>query len=147
MPDALPPIETAIPAGYEPHDLRMGYAELLGPIYRCLRDEEEWLALRVAPRHANMGPMAHGGLIASLADIVMGRLTLQLQREQRRGCVSVTLSIDYLRSAPLGSWLEASARAERVGGSLAFLSCRLLADGELVAQGRSVLKYISRKTS
>lgn len=137
---------SSIPEGYEPHNLRMGYAALLGPLYRCVRGDREWLALRVEPRHANMGPMAHGGLIASLADIVMGRRTLQLQQEQRRGCLSVTLSIDYLRSAPVGSWLEAAARPERVGGSLAFISCELLADGELVAQGRSVLKYITRKT-
>lgn len=142
MPDPL----ASVPAGYAPHDLRMGYAELLGPVYRCLKDDAEWLGLRVAPRHANLGPMAHGGLIASLADIVMGRLTLRLQ-EQKRGCVSVTLNIEYLRSAPLGSWLEACATPERVGSSLAFVSCRLLADGELVALGHSVLKYLPRKSA
>lgn len=132
----------AIPDDYGRYDLGMGYSDLLGPLYRAMRADEEWFGLRIEERHCNRRPMAHGGVLTSLADIVMGRLVV-LQDPQQRGCLSVNLYLDFMDIAPLGCWLEAHARLERLGRQIAFTSCELRADGRLCAQGRSTLKYLS----
>lgn len=85
--------------------------------------------------------MDHGGLAASLADIILGRAAMAASTP-RRGCLTANLSIDYLDSAPLGGWLEGCAVIERAGRSLSFASCRLLANGKPVATGRTVLKLL-----
>ncbi|MFT3754472.1 MAG: PaaI family thioesterase [Pseudoxanthomonas sp.] len=131
----------APPEGYAPCDLRIGFVDLIGPLQRRIVDGVEWFGLRIEPRHANRGPMAHGGLLASFADIVLGRAAM-LASQPRRGCVTVNLSIDYLRSAPLGAWLETTACVERSGNSMAFLSCRILADDEVCALAHATLKYL-----
>jgi len=133
--------ERAAPEGYREHALQMGYADLIGPLYRRIVDQQEWLGLRVEQRHRNRGAMAHGGLVASLADILIGRAAVKA-REPRRGCLSVSLSLEYLSPAPLGCWLDGYATIDRAGGSLAVVSCRLFADGEPAAQARGVLKYL-----
>jgi uncharacterized protein (TIGR00369 family) len=131
-----------IPDGYAAYPLYMGYSDLIGPLYRRMEGDTEWFGLRIEQRHANRGPMAHGGLIATLADIVIGRVALKAQ-QTKRGCLSINLNVDYLRNAPLGSWLTASALAERIGSSIGFVSCRIVADDELVAQARGILKYLA----
>jgi uncharacterized protein (TIGR00369 family) len=133
----LPP-----PEGYEPYELRVRYADYIGPFHRCVKDGVEWFALRVEPRHANGGPMAHGGMIASLADIVLGRAAVR-GISPKRTCLTISLSVDYLESAPLGSWLEACAVPERIGRSIAFVKCRMMADEKHIAQARAVLKLIA----
>ncbi len=131
-----------IPQGYEVYPLHMGYTDLIGPLYRRTHEDAEWFGLRIEPRHANRGPMAHGGLIASLADIVVGRAAARTQ-DPRRGCLSIHLEVDYLRTVPIGSWFEASATPVRVGSSVGFVDCQMLADGELAAKARGILKFLS----
>lgn len=130
------------PFGYEPYIRPIGFLNLIGPVYRRLVDGTEWFGLHVEAEHANQGPMAHGGLIASLADILLGRAAI-VASSPRRGCLTANLSVDYLANAPLGSWLEGVATIERSGSNLSFASCRLFADGKPVATGRAILKHLT----
>ena len=135
-----------LPPGYEPYVRPIGFLNLIGPVYRRIDNGTEWYGLRLEAQHANQGPMAHGGLMASLADIILGRAAI-VASTPKRGCLTVSLSIDYLDSAPLGSWLEGMATIERAGRNLSFASCRLLADGKPVASGRAVLKLLPTPTT
>lgn len=129
------------PPGYEPYVRPIGFLNLIGPVYRRIDNGTEWFGLRLEAQHANQGPMAHGGLVASLADIILGRAAI-VASTPKRGCLTVNLSIDYLDRAPLGCWLEGMATIERAGRNLSFASCRLLANGKPVATGRAVLKLL-----
>lgn len=50
----------------------------------------------------------------------------------------MSLTIDFLRPAKPGDWVESRTRVERVGGTLAFADCSLTADGREIVRSRAV---------
>jgi uncharacterized protein (TIGR00369 family) len=107
-----------------------------------LRGEEEIrLGLRIADRHCNTGGHAHGGLVASLADLgLIHAVSVARERrgEARAWLGTVSLAVDYLGPAPVGAWLEIRARVTRLGQRLAFVEGPMLADGAHVARASAV---------
>jgi uncharacterized protein (TIGR00369 family) len=110
-----------VPPGFEP--LRRGgpYAAALGPLY--LRHDGSGdgivIALRVEQRHTNMRGIAHGGMLASLADCALG-IGLAIACDGRHSFVTVNLSNDFLDAARPGDWLEGHVEVQRIGRRMAF---------------------------
>jgi uncharacterized protein (TIGR00369 family) len=102
------------------------------PVYYRELDGAVQLGLRVAEPHCNSRGFAHGGLIASLADNAMG-LSLWLAT-QVAGSVTTHLSLDYMRSARCGQWLQFEPRVVRVGKNLGVVDALVIADGAVVAR-------------
>jgi acyl-coenzyme A thioesterase PaaI-like protein len=97
----------AIPPGFAPRPLGGGFMELAGPLY-VRRDAagRGTFGLLIEPRHCNVKDMCHGGMLAALADVVLGIGGLE-QAEVKGFFITVSLSQDFLAPVPLGSWLEA----------------------------------------
>lgn len=117
------------------------YARELGPFHVLRGEAEVRLGLRVRPRHCNTAGMAHGGLVASLADL--GMIHAVSVRRERAGQArvplsTVSLSVDYLGPAPEGCWLEIRAVVTRLGGSIAFVEGGIFADGAHVGRASAV---------
>jgi acyl-coenzyme A thioesterase 13 len=96
------------------------------------------LVLRAA--HLNGSGSVHGGALATLVDWAGGLAIASHDARERTG-VSVDIHVAYLAGAREGDTLEIDARADRVGGSVAFSSVdvyRLDAGGARVpvAMGR-----------
>eukprot|EP00884_Botryococcus_braunii_P006371 jgi/Botrbrau1/15735/Bobra.4_1s0104.2 len=76
----------------------------------------------------------HGGCIATLVDVVTSAALVTLVR---RPSVSLTMSIDYLNPAELGTVVEIEGRVVKHGKSIAVTECDIRrADGTIVAQGK-----------
>ncbi|MBY0394878.1 MAG: PaaI family thioesterase [Thermoleophilia bacterium] len=130
-----------IPAGYVRATHGGAFAAGIGPLFALRGEREIRLGLRVEARHCNNAGAAHGGLVASLADLGLIHAVgvLRERAGQPRVPIStVTLSLDYLGPAPEGSWLEIHARVTRLGGSLAFVEGTLLADEAQVGRASAV---------
>lgn len=95
------------------------------------------LALAVAAAHTNARRLAHGGLIAALADNAMG-LACVLATDGLTGLVTASLSVDLIASARIGDWIEFRARPVRVGRRLAFGECFVSTPERLVARASAV---------
>jgi uncharacterized protein (TIGR00369 family) len=133
--------EAPAPEGYVRATHGGPYAADLGPFYALRGEREVRLGLRVLRRHCNTAGMAHGGLVASLADLGLIHAVGVLRERQGQPRVplsTVTLSLDYLGPAPEGCWLEARAEVTRLGGSLAFVEGTLFADGARVGRASAV---------
>ena len=133
--------EDDAPEGYVPATHGGPYARELGPFHVLRGDAEVRLGLRVQPRHCNTAGMAHGGLVASLADL--GLIHAVSVRRERGGqprvpLSTVNLSLDYLGPAPAGCWLEIRAVVTRLGGSIAFVEGGIFADGAHVGRASGV---------
>ena len=103
-----------------------------------MRDGDAFiLALEVAVAHTNSRGLAHGGLIAALADNAMG-LACVLARPELGGVVTANLSIDLIGAANQGDWLAFRARPLRLGRSLCFADCAVSAGERLVARASAV---------
>lgn len=128
--DAVPPGFVALDPSHGP------YHDLIGPVHVREGDEGPRFGLRVAERHENQSGMAHGGLLASLVDIALGRVI----RAQADGeaASTVSLTLDFLRPVNPGEWLEASVTVDRLGRRLAFADCSLRAADREVVRARAV---------
>jgi uncharacterized protein (TIGR00369 family) len=112
------------------------------PIWVRPLEQAVQLAVRIAPAHCNSRGFLHGGVIASLADNAMG-LTLALTTSS--GGVTVGLTIDYVRSASPGQWLQIEPRLIRSGGKLGFVDALVTADGETIARANATFRLVEAR--
>ncbi len=90
------------------------------------------------PRHANGNDIAHGGLVAAMADSATGAaVSTTLAAGQR--IATVDLGMDYHRPVALGHGsIVAEAVVTHTGRRLAHADCVVRVGGRVVATGRAV---------
>jgi acyl-coenzyme A thioesterase 13 len=130
------------PDGFQPL-VWPGFCALIGPLQA--RPEADGpgvvIGLRIKPRHANKGGYAHGGLVATLADIA---LTNSVLRRSGPDFLIVTCSInlDFIGAVETGEWLEAHTIVTKSEGSLAFAQCDLLVGSRKIVHASGVMKRV-----
>jgi acyl-coenzyme A thioesterase PaaI-like protein len=127
----------------EPHPDQGPFLEHIGPV---LRREDGVLTLRIEERHLNAGGTAQGGLLATLVDFALGRAIEAGRDDGEAGAgnqATVSLTTDFLAAAKPGDVVEAHARVERIGGSLAFADCSLRVGDREIVRGRAVFAVLS----
>ncbi len=130
-----------VPEGYVRATHGGPFAADLGPFFVLRGEAGVRLGLRVVRRHCNTAGMAHGGLVASLADLGLIHAvgwTRERQGHAKVPMSTVSLTLDYLGPAPEGCWLEIRAEVTRLGGSLGFVEGMITADGERVGRASGV---------
>ena len=111
----------ALPDGYVPFHRSGPFLDMVGPLYERIDGEALLRGLRVEERHCNRRGFAHGGLLVTLADLVLG---YNLVRSGGHGGgITVSLTTDFADSARPGDWLEARADVQKATGSVAFANC------------------------
>lgn len=141
MDDSPVPPEDSPPPGFVRATHGGPYAADLGPFWVERGERLVRLGLRVRRRHCNSAGAAHGGMVASLADLGLIHAVSVLRERQGQERVplsTVSMSIDYLGPAPEGSWLEIASEVTRLGGSLAFVEGSMTAEGRRVARASGV---------
>lgn len=126
-----------VPDGFTALKLRPNpYIDACGPLYGKREGEpggehgsERFvLGLRVERRHCNPGGTCHGGMLSTLADMLLV-LGSGVQSGLHRYMVTINLSSDFMSAAPEGCWLEGRMQVLRVTRNLVF--CQgLLTQGE-----------------
>jgi len=131
-----------IPAGFRRVDLaRNPFLDRVGPLYARLADGEFVLGFRVEPGHCNPGGTCHGGMMSTLADMLL-ILGANAQANLQRYMTTVNLTLDFLGPAPNGCWLEGRAQVLRVTRSLVFAQGTMTRDGEPVLRASAILKPV-----
>ena len=128
------------PDGFAPHPRRSPVTTPWEPIFARTTDAATILGVRLAEPHTNSRGLAHGGVLAALADNAMG-LSVAM-RDPARSPVTVSLHLDYLGQAKLGQWLDFTTVFVRVGGTLAFADCHVHADGNVIAKASATFRLL-----
>lgn len=131
----------ALPAGFG--RLRLGgeFIAANGPLYERFEGEDYQLGFRVEKRHTNTMGICHGGMMATFCDMLLPITAFRrTENLQARFLPTVSLDIDYLAPAPLGSWVQGQAQVLRTTRSLVFAQGLVTADGEPVARVSGVFK-------
>ncbi|CAI5690739.1 acyl-coenzyme A thioesterase 13 [Oreochromis aureus] len=92
--------------------------------------------MRVDEEHTNRGGTLHGGLTATLVDVVS---TMAIMYSERGAPgVSVDMNITYMNAAKMGEDVLITAQVLKQGRSLAFATVDLTnkVTGKIIAQGR-----------
>lgn len=132
----------SIPEGFTPYDDGGPFIDLVGPVYVKGEGEGRTFGLRIEAKHLNVGGVAQGGLLATVADFSLGR-AIRAGRDDDQQAATVSLTTDYLGPAKEGDWLESTTRVERVAERMAFADCSLRVDGREIVRARAVLAAVS----
>ncbi|CAM4632962.1 hypothetical protein PO909_004811 [Leuciscus waleckii] len=92
--------------------------------------------MKVEEEHTNRGGTLHGGLTATLVDVIS--TTAIMYTERGAPGVSVDMNITYMNAAKIGEDILITAQVLKQGRTLAFATVDLTnkANGKLIAQGR-----------
>lgn len=126
-----------VPTGFTPFPRQGPFLETVGPIHVREGGSELVLGLRAEERHANHRGTVQGGLLSTFADFALGR-AIDADAEDDKPRATVSLTVDFLKPAQLGDWIESRTRVDRVGGTLAFADCSLTVEGREVVRARAV---------
>mgnify|MGYP003326954505 FL=1 len=133
MTDAL------VPEGFRKLDVRDDFVGLVGPLWYKPEGDRLRIGLPLETRHGNPMGWAHGGLLVTVADMVMGAGS-----GYATGILwphpTVSLSTEFVKGAKLGQWLEGGARIARRTINFCFCSCDLVCGGEVVLIASGVFK-------
>lgn len=127
-----------VPEGFEPYPDQGSFLEHVGPVY--VREEDGGGAafgIRAEERHANHRGSVQGGFLSTLADFALGR-AIGRDADDVKARATASLTVDFLKPAVPGDWIEARAKADRVGGTLAFADCTLTVGGDEIVHSRAV---------
>ena len=135
---------SGIPDGFAPFKLSMGFLESNGPLYGKWADDHLLLGFRVELRHCNPGQVAHGGMLATFADMLLP-IASRFQSKIDMGFLpTVNLSCDFLAPAPLGAWVEGRADPVKTTKNLLFAQGLATADGEPCLRANGIFKITQR---
>lgn len=134
-----------VPPGFEKLQRGGPYVAALGPLY-CRRDGGAiTIGMRIEERHANMRGIAHGGMLASLADSALG-IGLTLFCDGRHSFVTANLSTDFVDAARPGDWVEAHIDVQRIGNRMAFANCYLQVGDKRILRASGVFAVMKPLT-
>ncbi|HMO45640.1 MAG TPA: PaaI family thioesterase [Rubrivivax sp.] len=128
-------IENAVPAGYTRIDAPPGFVRHVGEFH--VHAQRPVLGLRITAEHLNSMRIAHGGLLATLADTAFGVLLKRLL-SLPGSPPTVNLSLDYLSPAREGDWVEAEVELHKAGRRIVNASCMLRAEGRPLVRASGV---------
>lgn len=100
--------------------------DMLGAEFLSCDAQEKTLTLgfHVEDWMSNPNGTLHGGLLATASDMTMGMLARYYK--QQRNCVTVQLSVNYLRTVEADAGFYVCAKAEKAGRRVLFMSAAVL---------------------
>jgi uncharacterized protein (TIGR00369 family) len=128
----------SLPENTPGFDMYMPFAELLGLRVGYKRTGDVGLELDLREQHMNSWRVAHGGVVMSMLDIVMGMSAKSLD-ETSIGATTVELKTNFIKAAT--GCVFARGLAQRAGRSLVFAEGELRNDAqELLARATGTFK-------
>ncbi|HEX5784314.1 MAG TPA: PaaI family thioesterase [Burkholderiaceae bacterium] len=135
----------ACPESFVPLFRSSPFLDATGPYFCKPLGKGFVVGIRVEPRHTNSSGTAHGGLLATLADVSLGYVTATSQDPPLR-MTTTSLGLDYVGTAKLGAWLEAEVNVVKVGSRLAVATALISSDGAPVASARAAFQVVGQVT-
>ena len=126
-----------VPEGFVPFENPGPYLDHIGPILVRQDGDQLVFGLRADERHANHRGTVQGGLLSTLADFALGR-AIEADADDDKDRATVSLTVDYLKPAEPGDWIETRTRVDRVGSTLSFADCSLTVGDREIVRARAV---------
>jgi uncharacterized protein (TIGR00369 family) len=125
------------PSGFSAFPNQGPFLEHVGPILTKDDGDELVLAIQAEDRHANHRGTVQGGLLSTFADFALGR-AIEADADDGKDRATVSLTVDFLKPAMPGDWIESRTRVDRVGGTLSFADCSLCVGDKEIVRARAV---------
>ena len=135
---------TPIPEGFR--KLRVGGAfmsgvgPLMGRLIHINGKPQVQIGFQVEQRHTNPMGVCHGGMMATLADMLAAISVPYQSNLPRHFLPTVSLQLDFLAAVKLGDWVQAQADILRTTRNLVFIQGLIHANGELALRVSAIHK-------
>jgi acyl-coenzyme A thioesterase PaaI-like protein len=119
----------------------MGFNELVGPIW-ARRDGDVLVnGFLVMDKHLNFRRNLHGGMLATFADSVLGRMVFNAVKP--RPSVTIQLNMHYVGPVTLGDFVAGRGEIVRTTGSVVFVAGRFTVGSSVVATADGIWKILN----
>lgn len=129
-----------IPAEFSVMKLRSNpFIDPIGPLYGKREDDSIALGLIIEPRHCNPGGTCHGGMLMTLADMLL-LLNCNVQSGIEQYMITVNLTCDFVGPAMQGDWIEGRATVPRASKNMIFANGLFTSEDKPVARVNGIFK-------
>ncbi|MDC1096309.1 PaaI family thioesterase [Pelagibacteraceae bacterium] len=90
--------------------------------------------------HLNLGKIAHGGYLSTIADTGMGTAAHKVAGDRR--CVTINLNIKFITAAKLGEKLLGKVKILKKTKTLVFISCEINSSKDIVVIASGTWKIL-----
>ena len=99
------------------------------------------LGFRVEARHCNPMGNLHGGMMATFGDMLLAFSANRKNKVARQHFLpTISLQLDYLAGAKLGSWVQGEGTVLRATRNMMFMQGMLTADDLPIARASGIFK-------
>jgi uncharacterized protein (TIGR00369 family) len=137
-PAVIPGLD--IPEGFRPVNVGGPFIAHNGPLYARWTGARLQLGFRVEHRHTNPLAICHGGMMATLADMLLPCASMYQTSGERRFLPTISLQVDYLGASPLGAWVQGEGDILRTTRNMLFAQGLVTADGTPVLRVSGIFK-------
>ena len=117
---------------------RNPFIEANGPLYGRMDGGRFVLGFLCERKHCNPMMACHGGMLATLADMLL-LLGTNIQTGLGQFLLTVSLDVDFIGPVMEGDWLEGRAEVLRAGKSVIFTEGRMTVGGKSIARVNAIL--------
>ncbi len=139
--DGSSKVPDEIPEGFVLSRFRSKFLDAAGPIYVKQDGDSQLVGIRVKKGQTNHVRTAHGGVLATLADVALSLLVHE-SADPPLPVVTLSLTTNYLAGARLGEWVEARAKIDRISKKFAYCSGKFWSDDRLVMTATGVFSVV-----
>ncbi|QQS14076.1 MAG: PaaI family thioesterase [Rhodospirillales bacterium] len=132
-------MDATIPEGFTAFDIPDDFIGLVGPLYVRIEADGMRIGLPLERRHGNPMGVAHGGLLVTVADMVMG-IGCGFTTGIRWPHPTISMNCDFVRGAKLGNWVDGKAVVTRRTANFCFCRTELVCAGETVLTASGVFR-------
>ncbi|MBP7336858.1 PaaI family thioesterase [Niveispirillum sp.] len=122
------------------------FAQMVGPLSMLVMpgnpEEPVRIGFRVEEKHCNKLGGCHGGMLGTVLDLALGYVANFARQEE--GTPTISLSVDFLRPAPAGTWIESRCRLIETTRRMIFVDGLLICRQGTVARGNAIYRRPSR---
>ncbi len=132
----LPPAGHDVPPGFVPYLAHQGgFVDTCCTFY--VNRERLVVAARIISAHLNPLRIAHGGLLATLADTALGTV-IKMKMGTPYPPITASLVTDYMSPAREGDWVEARVEIDKQGSRIVNATCTLWVGARLITRATGV---------
>jgi uncharacterized protein (TIGR00369 family) len=130
-----------IPPGFKAIDVGGPFIARNGPFYAAWRNEQFIMGMMIEERHCNPFGICHGGMLTSFADMLLPYGSMYALGIKRRFTPTISLQVDFLAPANLGSWIEGTCEPLQSTNNLLFAQGLIRQNDQTVMRASGLFKW------
>lgn len=144
------PLNSSAPIDFQSHELlpeAEKFLTILGPwFYKQVLHQngfsERVFGIRIDDKHTNIWGSAHGGMLITMADSVLG-YNLSNTKSPPLKLVTVHLNADFIASPKPGDWVHSEFIVNKIGSRVCFAQCNLRVEDKLILKTNGVFTVLN----